>query len=215
MKKKKSKPRIPPLIRKSRARSIVHRDISKATDAFIKAFEEEEEYLSKLEEEKIREEEEKMRISAQVDYNREAYYEANKLGALDKLKAYLVTFKDHPNLMYISFALTADKARAEAQRYIRDTFYAGYSIDGCPVSLKETRTKRMKDLDKYKRLGKVPIPDLMKAGLTFRCSSCGSVELGYQDYAAKRCFIVEGEGDLNPYTNGYVFCYHCYKKYFS
>lgn len=202
------------IVAREYVKDVVKGDTSEILEAFTKAYEEEAQMLRALAEEERKKEEEKAQRVANVDYNREVYFEANKLGKVEKLKAYLVTFTNHPHLSYLSFALTADKARAQAQRYMRDTFYAGYSIDSCPISLKETRTKRMKDLDKFKHTGKVPIPELLKTGFRMQCSSCGRFEFDYDDYMARKCFVVEGEGDLTPFTNGYIFCYDCYKKYF-
>lgn len=185
-----------------------------ATDAFIKAYEKEEEYNIAMAEKKRQEEEENFRKLASVDYRRDIYFQVNNLSEIDKLKAYIVTFKEHPNLLYVAFSLNREKAEAEAQRYMRDVYYSMYSITDCPISLKEAHGLRAKNLDKYKTTGKIPIPELMKEGLTFPCCGCGKYNFDLVDYETKRCFIVEGEGDLNPYTNGSVFCYNCYKKYF-
>ena len=202
-------------IARNYVKDVVKGDTSEILEAFTKALEEEARILREKAEEERKKEEEKIKRATNIDYDRDVYFEANKLGTIEKLKAYMVTFVNHPHLLYLSFALTADKARAQAQKYMRDTYYPTYSIDGCPISLRETRTKRIRELDKFKHLGKVPIPDLLKTGLTFKCSSCGNFDFDYDDYTAKKCFVVEGEGDLNPFTNGYIFCYNCYKKYFG
>ena len=196
-------------------RDVANGDTSFILDAITKAFKDEAQLLREEEEKEVEEEKEKLEKIMSYDNNRQAYFEKNRFGETEKLKAYLVRFVDHPEYLYIAFALTADKARAQAQRYIRDTFYPFHTINGCPVSLYETRTKRMPSLDEFKHTGKIPIPNLLKAGMTLKCGACGKYEFDYSDYKAKRCFIVEGEGDLNPYTNGYIFCHDCYNKYFN
>ena len=126
-----------------------------ATDAFIKAYEKEEEYNIAMAEKKRQEEEENFRKLASVDYRRDIYFQVNNLSEIDKLKAYIVTFKEHPNLLYVAFSLNREKAEAEAQRYMRDIYYSMYSITDCPISLKEAHALRAKNLDKYKTTGKI------------------------------------------------------------
>lgn len=185
-----------------------------ATEAFIKAYEKEKEFNQDLLEKKRQEDEESFKRLASVDYHRDIYFQINSLSEIEKLKAYIVTFKEHSHLLYVAFALTRNKAEAEAQKYMRDVFYGMYTLTDCPITLKEAHALRAPALDKYKTTGKVPIPELMKVGLTFPCSSCGKYNFDLSSYNAKKCFIVEGEGDLNSFTDGFIFCYDCYKKYF-
>ena len=146
------------------------------------------------------------------DFKREVYAPLHRI---EKNKAFRVTFTDHPEYLYIAFTPTREKARAEAQKYIRDTFYPAHGINDCPVTLKETRAKRISELDEYAQEKRAPIPELMKAGLHFSCCGCGKINFNYEDYATRRCFIVESDGDVVPYAKGMVFCYSCYHKYFD
>lgn len=148
-----------------------------------------------------------------IDYKRNVYFQANE--EEDKKKAYLVTFTEHSQLLYVAFTETRDKARAAAQRYMRDMFYPLENINKCPIKLSETRAVRAKNLDKYREESKIPIPELMKLEVTFPCSCCGKDNFDYKDYEIGRCFIIEGEGDLNFFTKGMVVCYECKNRYFN
>ena len=201
--------------------NVLKGDTGFVLDAITKVFKDEAQSLR--EEADKRRQEEKQKIeemvaeaerATNIDYNRGAYFERNIYGATQKLKAYYITFDNHPEYTYVAFALTNEKAKAEAQRYIRDTYYPLSTIDACPVSLKEARSKRMPEFDEFKHSGKIPINRFLKEGFKVKCCVCGKFEFDYNDYMAKRCFIVEGEGDLTPYLNGYLFCYSCYHKYF-
>ena len=133
---------------------------------------------------------------------------------LSKGLAYKITFKDQPSLIYISFQKTRDKAVYEACKYFHDNFYPTFMGEGRDQELKQAKAHRLQEFDKYSVEGVIPIPELMKVmGFTFPCSICGKDNFNYSDYDIGRCFLVEGEGDLNPFTKGFVLCYECYKKY--
>lgn len=133
---------------------------------------------------------------------------------LSKGNCYKVTFKDQENLVFISFQKTPEKARSEACLYFRDNFYPSFMDTGMEEEYMVSTAHRLQAFDKYSIECKVPIPDLMKElKATFPCSVCGKDNFNLQDVEIGRCFIVEGEGDLNPFTKGYVLCYDCYKKY--
>lgn len=135
--------------------------------------------------------------------------------------AYRVIFLDQPDLVYISFQEKGNKERAKAKskwaatKYFKDTLHPSFQKrNEYGHELKQARVKRLPELDKYGLQGKVPIPDLMKSlGATFPCSVCGKESFSLTDYEAGRCFILEGEGELNPFTKGIILCYNCYKKY--
>lgn len=142
-----------------------------------------------------------------------AYGESFKSQA-HKGKAYKVLFKDHPDLIYISFKGNRDKAIYEGCKYFRDNFYPTFMGEGLMEEVTKAQALRVPELDKFAGDRKVPIPDLMKImGFTFPCSVCGEHNFTYELYEIGACFIVEGEGDLNAFTSGYVLCYDCYKKY--
>ena len=83
--------------------------------------------------------------------------------------------------------------------------------------MRNGRALRIKELDEYGLKGEiVPIPALLKAtGISLPCSVCGKGKFEYSDYIDGKCFIIEGEGNLNPYTKGYILCYDCYQKYLN
>lgn len=174
----------------------------------------------KEEKAKIKRVEEVIAFQKQVEkVNREPIDFKHDLYALPsnktKDKAFKVTFEGYPQYVYIAFTSSNNKAEAEGQRYIRDTYYPTFSLTDCPVSLKDAKARRFKEVDEYATDGRVPIPTLLKEGMTFTCSACGKVHFNYEDYAARRCFVVEGEGDITPYVKGMIFCYSCYNKYFN
>lgn len=146
-----------------------------------------------------------------LDYKHDLYASLN---TLEKSKAFRVSFTNHPEYHYIAFTPSRNKAEAEAQRYIRDTYYPTFNLTDCPVSLREAKSHRCSDLDEYAAEKRVPIPVLLKLGINFKCSGCGTLTFNYQDYATRRCFIVESDGDIVPYAKGMIFCYSCYHKYF-
>lgn len=141
------------------------------------------------------------------------YNEATKKQVF-KGKARKIIFKDQPNLIYISFKKEKMKAIYEACKYFQDSFYPTFMGEGRDEEMKQARALRVQEFDKYSAEGKIPIPELMRVmEFTFPCSVCGKDNFNYEDYEIGRCFLVEGEGDLNPFTKGYVLCYDCYKKY--
>lgn len=151
--------------------------------------------------------------------------EYDKLSSIQRKKkkepvAYLVWYKDRPELNYISFQVETniridrarDRARAEANRYLRDTnpefskkqnYYDIYMM---------SRGKRVPQFDKYYKTKKIPIKELMKIGFTFSCIFCHEHRFGIEDYENHKCFIMEGEGSVNPFTEGVLLCYNCYRK---
>lgn len=132
----------------------------------------------------------------------------------NSLKAYKVTFKGHDDLIYFTFAKNKDKAKGEATKFFKENFHPAFMGRGWRNEHLNSRGVRIPELDKYARERKVPIPELMKyLKVSFHCSLCGKETFNYKDYENKRCFIIEGEGDLNEKTKGYILCYNCYKKY--
>ena len=130
-----------------------------------------------------------------------------------KGKAYKITFKDIPNLLYFTFAENDETARQRACDYFRDNSHPAF-ITKNNKELWMARAKRIPELDEYSFEGKVPIPQLMKhLSVTFPCSNCGKDNFNYSDYEKKRCYIIEGDGDLNDFTKGFILCYDCHKKY--
>lgn len=143
-------------------------------------------------------------------------------GILSKKWALRITFKNNPDLFYISFkdkSLGRLTARAkgywEACKYFKENAHPEFQMEwDYSARLKEAVSKRMPMFDKYSLKGKVPIPELMKhLNVSFHCSVCGKHNFTYEDYKIGKCFIVEGEGDMNVFTKGYVLCYDCHRKY--
>lgn len=182
-------------------------------DRFDDLIEAEEEALKAKEQEELeRKQEEAARIRAAVpDFKRDLYAERNKTA---KTKCFLVKFREHPQYFWYSFAENRNKAEADGVRNIRELYYPLDTPSSCPVQITETRGYRAPEFDEYKVTGKIPITALMKSGVSFTCSCCNKFKFTHEDLLLKRCFIIEGEGDLNPYTLGTVVCYDCYKKYY-
>ena len=179
-------------------------------DSLIEA-EEEALKAKELAEAEEREEERRRLMASVVDYKHNLYFEANKEV---KTRAYLVTVEGHPEYMYISFARDRNKAESDALHYIRDRFYPLEKISRCSITFQDLKGKRAPEFDKFKASGKIPISALMKSGINFSCSCCGNYLFNYDSLKTKQCFIIEGEGEINPFTQGIVVCYSCYKKYF-
>lgn len=137
--------------------------------------------------------------------------EANRKRNLGK--AYIVTSTKNPKLFFIAFAMTKDKAKVQGNRYFYETEWQ-FSNDLWDNYL-TVRAHRHTELDVYAEAKKVPIDVIMKMGYSFRCGVCGKTKFTYKDVEIGKCFIVEDEGDMNPYTKGMVVCYNCYKKYFN
>lgn len=154
-------------------------------------------------------------IKAEEYKNFQREYEVIKNRTKKLKKAFRVIFKEYPELVYVCFTKSKEAAQWSACKYFKNSLHPAF-----PKTLKlsdyPSRCLRIHAFDKYYLVEKVPIPDLMKElDLTFHCSICGQGNFTYESYKSERCFIVEGEGDLNPFTKGYVLCYQCYQKYLN
>lgn len=132
-----------------------------------------------------------------------------------KVRAYAVTCKDEPDLFFIAFAETEDKAKGDMVKYFKQNFHPSFMKSASLKIYPSIRRKRIPEFDKYSETKKVPVEELLKYGLTIPCSYCGRKEFTYEDLDNHRCFIIEGEGDINIYTQGSIACYDCYSKYFK
>lgn len=131
-------------------------------------------------------------------------------------RAYRVVFKNHPDLLYIAFCGNRGSAKYQASRYFKSIFHPFFTGENYSEEMLKCNAYRVKELDKYALKGTIPIPELLKAtDTTMACSVCGKDHFDYSDCEIGRCFIVEGEGDLNPFTKGYILCYDCHKKYLN
>lgn len=144
-------------------------------------------------------------------------YEALKMPFIKKVvkRAYTVTYNNIKGLLYITFTSNRYKAKGEATKYFRNNMHPDFIENKWRKEHLHARARLAPDLDKYAKEELVPIPAIMKMGASFPCSVCGKENFKYQDYKNKRCFIVEGEGNLNKFTKGYILCYTCWKKYLS
>jgi hypothetical protein len=128
-------------------------------------------------------------------------------------RAYRVIYKDHPDLLYVAFKPNRASAKYESARYFRDTFNPFFTGEDYRQQMLNGRAYRVQELDKYASKG-IPIPELLRVlDITMPCSVCGKDRFSYSDYREEECFIIEGEGNLNPFTRGYLLCHNCYKKY--
>ncbi len=131
-------------------------------------------------------------------------------------RAYRVVFKNHPDLLYIAFCGNRGSAKYQASRYFKSIFHPFFTGEDYSTEMLQCRAYRVQELDKYALKGTIPIPELLKATDTsMACSVCGKDHFDYLDCEKGRCFIIEGEGDLNPFTKGYILCYDCYRKYIN
>lgn len=129
----------------------------------------------------------------------------------DAKKAYVITFRKVPNLVYIAFEKNKDKAKGKAVMFYRE-FHPCFIGEGWKEHFRKCSTKRNFDLDKYAEVGKVPIPVLFKLGLKLKCTYCGNHTFSYSSYKRRRCFIIEGEPNPFPFVDGVVLCYNCKKE---
>ena len=129
-------------------------------------------------------------------------------------RAYRVIFDDHPDLLYIAFCGNRGSAKWQASKYFKKCFHPFFTGANADKEMLKCHAYRIQELDKYGLKGIIPIPDLLRAlDISLPCSVCGKDHFDYSDYINGRCFIVEGEGNLNPFTQGYLLCYDCHRNY--
>lgn len=129
-------------------------------------------------------------------------------------KAYITTTKEYPDFYYLVFVNTRTQAEYVTAKYLSENFYAGFENATSDVSkCHKVHCRRVFELDKYYDVGRVPIPELMKNGIVFKCMSCNTHKFDYSSYEAHACYIFEGEGNPIDYAEGFVLCYDCAKKY--
>lgn len=160
-------------------------------------------------------------LEAETTCNYEEFKnEYSKLREKRKKKvAYLVWFKDRPELNFISFQVETDiridrardRARAEANRYLRNTYSEFANKQSYYDIYMMSRGKRIAQFDKYAERGKVPIRELLSVGFKYPCAFCHKHNFTIDDYENHRCYIIENEYNLNPFTDGIIICYNCYK----
>ena len=132
-----------------------------------------------------------------------------------RLKAFVVKYLDHSDLNYVCFYTEQMKknTKIEASKYFRDMLYPTFQKGGCKKEMHRSRYYRVPEFDKYAKTKKIPIPDLMQVlNMKFSCSLCGAYSFSYEDYLNKKCYVIEGDGDINPFTEGIILCYDCYKR---
>lgn len=130
-------------------------------------------------------------------------------------RAYIVRYSNAPELFFITFTSNRYKAKGNATKFFRDNMHPLFIEGQWRHQHVNARACLHPDFDKYNEEMKVPIPELMKINLSFPCSICGKGNFKYKDYEYKACFIIEGEGDLNPFTKGYCVCRDCFNKYYK
>ena len=142
-------------------------------------------------------------------------YDKFQIKALEtkRKKAYMITFSDVPSLCYISFESSKDKAKGVAVMYFRD-FHPDFKDDLWQQRFLHAKRKRIPSFDRYADIGRVPVLELLKRGMSFSCGACGKDNFTYGDIQTGRGFIVEDGFEMNPFTKGFILCYHCYKKFF-
>ncbi len=130
-----------------------------------------------------------------------------------KLKAYIITCVGIPEIFFIAFAENRDKAKSKAVKYYRDTvFHPEFTGNAWKKTYTKLRRNRCSSFDKYAKEGKVPIQEILKLGASFNCAICGKHTFTEADYDKHKCFILEGDGDYNSYTQNLIICYDCKRK---
>jgi len=127
-----------------------------------------------------------------------------------KIKCYIVKGND-PSLFYISFSKDKKPARSEAAKYIIKNTKVIYHWKELASLYLSLRAYRHKDFDKYADDNKIPIIEQLKIGITYTCALCNNKHaFTYEDYKDNKCYVVEDNFSINPYTKGYLICNSCF-----
>lgn len=131
-------------------------------------------------------------------------------------RAYRVVFKNHPDLLYIGFGGNRGTVKYKASKYFKEVFHPFFTGEDYSKEMLKCHAYRVQEFDKYALKGLIPIPELLKTlDISMSCSVCKKEHFTYSDYIKGNCYIIEGEGNLNPFTKGYILCSSCHKKYIS
>ena len=128
---------------------------------------------------------------------------------------YLVTYTTIPGLLYVAFESNKDRAKGTATKYFKLSKHPEFDGNKWRFTHINARAILKRDWDKYAMTGKIPVMELLDLGASFPCYCCGRGLFTYNDLKKKKCCIVEGEGELNPFTQGFLICKECEKKYFG
>ena len=130
--------------------------------------------------------------------------------------AYISTFNNNKELVFISFherkRYLKDVAKGIAVKYFKENGHPDFSGKKWRDMYLTCRARRIPEFDKYSDAGTIPIIELMRLGVSFSCYLCGKGNFHEQDVKNERCFIIEGEGNLNPFTRGFVVCRRCMER---
>ena len=150
-------------------------------------------------------------IDPYLDFSREF---ENVLYAFKKRtlpKCYIVKYTNAPELFFITFQHDRYKAKGAATKFFRDNMHPLFVEGQWRHEHLCARAKKFPPFDRYAEEGKVPVTELMRIGLTFPCSICGEGNFDFYANKYKQCCIVEGEGDLNPFTKGFCLFKNCFE----
>ena len=173
----------------------------------IKDVKKQEEKALRERRENKKEKEEEMIAQAKLA---QVQYSSNLKSNKKSLKAYIVFLSQNHNETFVGFGETMGKAVYQVAKKLTEEFYFGtFKLTNEHKLLKG---RRLQQLDSYADEGKAPIPELLKAGITLRCAHCHKRAFTYSDYIEGRCFVYEGEWDMNFFTKGFVLCYDCKRK---
>lgn len=130
-----------------------------------------------------------------------------------KNKAFRVIFNKYPDLLFIAFCGSRGAAKWKAAKHFKHSFHPLFTGEQADKEMLESHAYRIQEFDKYATTGLIPIPALLNTlDMTLPCSVCGKHRFSYSDYLEDNCYIIEGEGNSNPFTKGYILCPECYKK---
>lgn len=133
----------------------------------------------------------------------------------NKKLAYIVYFKNCPTEFFIAFqpCKKRDTGRYQACKYFQAI---GHPVIGVNhESYYRSTDRRIPAFDRYADSGRVPVWELLRLGVAYHCARCNKGPFFYEDYKNNKCFAIEDEGNLNPFTKGIIVCPECKRIYYS
>lgn len=132
----------------------------------------------------------------------------------DTVKAFLISFKGHPELTRLTFGVSRSQAKYNACTYYLKSSHPLFPNDEARKAFfYSANSKRIPELDKYAKEKVVPVLDFIKyTGLKVPCGICGKHEFSYEDYENSRCFLLKGEIVFDSVTTDAIVCYECKRK---
>ena len=146
------------------------------------------------------------------NFSREYSKIIQKYNKRNQKDAYIIRFIHEPKAFFVTFQTYKDRdtGKWEACKYFDSIHHPTIGLN----DYSKARRKRIPEFDKYRDTEKIPIEEVMKLGANYSCGLCGNHSFKYSDIKKNICFVVQDEGNMNPFTNGIVICNDCRRKYF-